>query len=322
MSLDDLLIILDQAPGANDLEIPRSLLERLVNEGTDPAAALASVEDYEGRGGYDPDFIDGFPVPIPTMGQALVSDLVEVVDGSHELAYEHFSVVMSRSRRLARVTASNIDGGRRLEIERGRDRWSFDPRIDVALQIGNDLYANNPLDRGHLVRRQDPTWGDSLEESQRANDDTFHFTNCAPQHEDFNQSTTTWHGLEDYILNITRGSGLQVSVFTGPVLAEEDPEYRGAQLPRQFWKIVATLKSDGSPSATAYLLSQAGLLDSLEGLVEAPFGSFGVFQTTVGAVEGLTELNFGSLRDADPLAGDEAALAAPKSLDRLQDLTI
>jgi len=322
MSLDDLLIILDQASSVEDVEIPGSLLERLVVEGMDPVAALRAAEDYEDRTGYDPDFIEDFTVPLPEIGQALMSDLVEVADGSHELAYEHFSVVMSRSRRLARVTASNIDGGRRLEIERGRDRWSFDPRIDISLQIGNDLYANNPLDRGHLVRRQDPTWGDSLEESQRANNDTFHFTNCAPQHEDFNQNTTTWHGLEDYILNITRASGLQVSVFTGPVLAEDDPEYRGAQLPRQFWKIVATLKSDGSPSATAYLLSQAGLLGSLEGLVEGPFGEFGVFQTSVAAVEGLTDLDFGSLRDFDPKAGDETALTAPTSLDRLQDLTI
>ena len=134
MSLDDLLIILDQAPSADDIEIPRSLLERLVGEGADPAVTLASVEDYEGRRGYDPDFIGTFPVPLPTVRQALVSDLVEVDDGSHELAYEHFSVVMSRSRRLARVTASNIDGGRRIEIERGRDRWSFDPRIDVEVQ--------------------------------------------------------------------------------------------------------------------------------------------------------------------------------------------
>jgi endonuclease G len=321
MSLDDLLIILDQASSADDVEIPRSLLDRLVVEGVDPVAALGSVEDYEGRRGYDPDFIDGFPVPLPALGQAIVSDLAEVDGGSHELAYEHFSVLMSRTRRLARVTASNIDGGRRLEIERGRDRWFFDPRIDIELQVGNDLYANNPLDRGHLVRRQDPTWGDSLEESQRANDDTFHFTNCAPQHEDFNQNTTTWHGLEDYILNITRESGLEVSVFTGPVLAEDDPEYRGAQLPRQYWKIVATLKSDGSPSATAYLLSQGGLLGSIEGLA-GPFGSFGVFQTSVSAVEGSTELDFGSLSDFDPLAGDEAALAAPRSINRLQDLTI
>ncbi|NJN36355.1 MAG: hypothetical protein HC794_03975, partial [Nitrospiraceae bacterium] len=39
-------------------------------------------------------------------------------------------------------------------------------------------------------------------------DDTFHYTNSAPQHEDLNQKD--WVGLEDYILQAahTRGSRL------------------------------------------------------------------------------------------------------------------
>jgi endonuclease G, mitochondrial len=321
MSLDDLLIILDEARGADDVTIPRGLLEELVAAGAPPDVGLARPEDYEDRSGYDPDFIEGLAAPLPTFDPALASDLVAVGDGSNVLAYEHFGLMISRSRRLARVTAVNIDGGRRLEIERGRDRWSFDPRIGIEFQIGNDLYANNALDRGHLVRRQDPTWGDSLEESQMANDDTFHFTNCSPQHEDFNQNTTTWHGLEDYILNISRESGLLVSVFTGPVLSEDDPEYRGAQLPTRYWKIVATLASDGSPSATAYLLNQIGLLSTLDGLV-GPFGPFGVFQTSITAVEAQTSLDFGMLREFDPLATDEAALTVPRRLDDLHDIAI
>jgi endonuclease G len=32
-------------------------------------------------------------------------------------------------------------------------------------------------------------------------DDTFHFTNCCPQHERFNQGKNLWAGLEDYLLN-------------------------------------------------------------------------------------------------------------------------
>ena len=38
------------------------------------------------------------------------------------------------------------------------------PRISLDLQIGNDFYSNEPggnfFDRGHLVRRQDPNWGE------------------------------------------------------------------------------------------------------------------------------------------------------------------
>ena len=44
-----------------------------------------------------------------------------------------------------------------------------DPRIPADQQQNNDMYRSangnpNPLDRGHLVRRLDPCWGDTLEE--------------------------------------------------------------------------------------------------------------------------------------------------------------
>ena len=47
-------------------------------------------------------------------------------------------------------------------------------------QTGEEAYRDNPLDRGHLVRRLDPAWGASRDEAKRSNDDTFHFTNCTP----------------------------------------------------------------------------------------------------------------------------------------------
>ena len=56
-------------------------------------------------------------------------------------------------------------------------------------------------------------------------------------------------------------SDLKVSVFSGPVLDDGDPSYRGVALPLQYWKIVAMVRTDGKPSVTAYLLSQSALLD-------------------------------------------------------------
>lgn len=50
---------------------------------------------------------------------------------------------------------------------------------------------------------------------------------------------------------------LKVSVVTGPILAADDPLYRGVALPRQYWKVVAMTRSNGVLSATGYLLSQA-----------------------------------------------------------------
>jgi endonuclease G len=74
------------------------------------------------------------------------------------------------------------------------------------------LYIDNDLDRGHMVRRLDPVWGDAAE---TANEDTFHYTNSCPQHKDLNQKT--WNDLEDYVLLNAGKHQLKLNVFTGPV---------------------------------------------------------------------------------------------------------
>lgn len=67
-----------------------------------------------------------------------------------------------------------------VRLKRERDRWFLDPRLAEDEQTGEAVYSNNALDRGHLVRRLDPAWGSSRTVAKRANNDTFHFTNCTP----------------------------------------------------------------------------------------------------------------------------------------------
>jgi endonuclease G len=297
---------------------------------TAPVSPLTADQDLASRTGFDPDFL-GARVPLPAMSERLAADAATFErDGrtDHELRYEHFSLVISRSRRFALITAVGVDGRRRLPIDRTRDKWSFDPRIAAGLQVGEGLYLNNALDRGHLVRRQDPDWGDTLAESLRANQDTFHFTNCTPQHSAFNQGTDLWHGLEDYILNNASGHQLRVVVFTAPVLAEDDKVYRDVQIPRRFWKIVVTRTSDEQLHATAYILSQEELLGLP--IAAAPgddwiYGAYRTFQTSVATIEALTELDFGPLREADPYvpaAGRFGARAEDRELAELTDMVL
>jgi endonuclease G len=318
-SVDDRLDEIRRAIGAasaGTIEVSREDGEMLL----ELAGARLEVDpDYDARPGYDPAFLAGVPILLPSFtDQARENDRVLLGDpGDPELRYHHFSVVMSRSRGFAFVTAVNIDGRKNLSVLRTADRWIFDPRIPKELQVGDDLYLNNQLDRGHLVRRQDPCWGDAMDQAVAANNDTFHFTNCSPQHAGFNQSPETWHGLEDYILHNAASQEMKVTVFTGPVLADDDPVYRGVQLPQQFWKVVSTTKDDGSLSTTAYLLSQSQLLGDLA--AEAfTFGAYKTFQVRVDVVEQLTDLDFGQkLRDSDPFA----ALAAAAARVELRDFT-
>ncbi len=294
------------------------------DEGT--AEAIAIDPKYGSRRGYDPDFLGrDTPVPLPTLPDELAAKAArpsEDEDG-HELRYHHFSVVLNKERRLAFFTAVNIDGRSGKRLRREPDRWFLDPRLPAADQTGEAVYADNDLDRGHLVRRLDPAWGRTERTAKRANDDTFHFTNCTPQHKNFNQNKTTWAGLEDYILDHASNLKFRANVVTGPVFAEDDDDYRGVKLPRQYWKVVTMVKSDGSLSATGYLLSQERLLRELEatGEEEFSYGSYRTYQVPISRIEDLTEISFGQLRDSDPLEGLEAEMPE-REIDRPEQLVL
>lgn len=300
------------------------------------AAAPEGIQidpDYTGRRGYDSDFLSAaHRVPLPALHPDLIALAAfnrhagdgQAGDGrAHVLDYHHFSVVMNRQRRLAFFTAVNIDGTTSRRIRRDPDRWIFDPRLPDSEQAGEEVYRDNPLDRGHLVRRLDPAWGASQTVAKAGNDDTFHFTNCTPQHKDFNQNQTTWAGLEDYILDSADIGDLKVTVFTGPVLADDDELYRGVQLPRQYWKVVAMTKQNGDLSATGYLLSQDHLIDGLEAApAEFSYGAYKTYQVPIRRIEDLTRLSFDTLTDADPLARLEAAADTAREITRPHQLTL
>jgi endonuclease G, mitochondrial len=281
----------------------------LTTESVDP--------DYRTRCGYDPAFLGPvLPLPVLTSGADSVSA---------PLPYHHFSVVMHRARKLALFTAVNIDGGKADQPRRDRDRWILDPRIPADEQTGEEVYRDNDLDRGHLVRRLDPAWGP---QSAAAVDDTFHFTNCTPQHHDFNAGSTLWLGLEDYVLANAVTADLKVSVLSGPVLDGDDPRYRGVALPLQYWKVVSMMRTDGKLSATAYLLSQRALLDEFRtertpGTLPESFsyGAYRTFQVPVRRIADLTGLDLASYIAADPLERLETT-GLPRELVQLDHILL
>ena len=281
-----------------------------------PGGGKLKVEpdpDYDGRAGYDPDFL-GSRIAVPWLSDQSYADVAfNQRNGEKLLHYHHYSLAMSKSRRMAFFTACNIDGAQIHTMKRdwfSGDRWSFDPRLDRKLQIGDELYSSNPLDRGHLVRRLDPVWGGSFAAAKRANDDTFHWTNCSPQHEGFNRHATLWGGIEDYILENADRFDLKVTVFTGPIFAETDQEYREVRIPSAYWKVVVARRLDtGALSATAYILSQEALIDGLEEAFS--YGAWKTFQVSVADLERRSGLQFRGLGAHDPLAqGAEEGLEA------------
>jgi endonuclease G len=276
---------------------------------------------FAGRPGYVAEFLGHFHVPLPSPRSERRNDVLEISAGRIRLDYEHFSVVMSRSRKMAMFTAVNIRGADYFKVNRDHDVWSYDGRIPLDAQLGEELYAGNDLDRGHLVRREDPNWGGEAE-AELANQDTFHFTNCSPQMHRMN--SVTWLGLENYILVNAKAWEARVSVFTGPVFGAHDLTYRGVQIPLAYWKVVAFLNDDGKPSATAYMVDQEHELSSLE----AAYGRFKTYQRSVQHIEQLTGLDFGPLAGYDGFTNEERRQGAQamgvlrEELRRLEDIRV
>lgn len=261
---------------------------------------VSKPETFNGRTGYKADFIEGWPIPFPKPGSDDDVRTPRTGGSGALLNYQHFSTLQSSSRRMPMIVGVNIDGNRTKKITRENTPWRFDGRLNVEDQIGDEVYAEkkNVLDRGHMVRREDPNWGTAAA-AGRANIDTFHFTNSCPQMAAVNQRV--WLGLENYILHNTRDESIQISVFTGPVFRNKDLRYRGALIPRSFFKVVAVVNDDGRPSATAYEVSQEDELSELEFV----FGAYKTFQTSIRSIEEKTGLTFGDLSEYDGFSVSE-----------------
>ena len=300
--------------------------------------------DYSNRRGYRPDFLGGFAtVPFPQPDDArLAAAAPLIVPGEAErppadladalLAYDGYSLLMHAARRLAIVSAANVDfANRYAALDSRTEDWRIDPRIRAEHQLGNFFYRGtqarkNRFDRGHLTRNEDMEYGATKKAAVQRARDTFHYTNCAPQHEAFNQRTSwqdggqtiaMWQGLERHILedSIER-KNFRAMLFTGPVLADDDPEwdrFPGIPYPLKFWKVaVAETLEGGGLFATAFLMDQSRVIE-VEGLERAgvPFEPF-AFQVPVSRIEGLTGLSF----TWQPAGGDVQPLSTADVLAR------
>ncbi|GAB3092740.1 DNA/RNA non-specific endonuclease [Lysobacter terrae] len=213
------------------------------------------------------------------------------------------------------------------------ETWYKDERIAAEHQTNQALYDSQQvagfgtrdagrlgrmLQRGHMVRRMDPAWGaDAL--ALQADADTFHFTNCVPQLGFFNQGNADelelpnsgngrlWRALEDHVLGNAVAEDQRVTCFTGPVLKDDDPQYRNVQVPMLFWKVVVW-SEQGALRSLAMLADQTRVLEKIGTLPEGALNREALddldavedFLSTVAKIEALTGLDFGDdVRDAD-----------------------
>ena len=286
--------------------------------GENPPTQAASAANYANRNGYQPDFIAGHALSLAQIIAPRSQEVAPLRAGATGTAaildYQNFSLAICAERRLAFLTATNIDGARYISINRDSgqpsllpegDSWYEDSRIDSRYTLVQSFYRefSRWFDRGHLTRRSDPTWG-TPQEAIRANKDTFHFTNCSPQHFRFNQSLQYWQGVERYILEYgVLQSKKRITVLTGPVLNQQWRQYGEAKVPLMYWKVILRIGNDGEPQATALLVNQAKLLDEPRRVIARAqpeaIPQVDEFRITVSGLENLTGLDFSAFRAWD-----------------------
>ncbi len=269
-----------------------------------PEKALVFDPSYAERSGYDPEFL-GVSLPLPAVEPSRVDELycapdyhahasrfrdVPPVDltggdagGPVILHYHHFSLAFNKRFRMCHWTASNVDFS---DLQRqdarnrggfGDDTWRYDPRVPRELQLGDkDVYKPaTRVDKGHIVRREDNCWGAPGLQTEFANADTFHWTNCTPQHEAFNKEHPTdndkkgasiyaglglkgdWGHFEADLAEALDHNGGQASIFAGPVLTSRSAAIDWGKgevtIPDKFWKVIVVPDSRAlHPTLKAY----------------------------------------------------------------------
>jgi endonuclease G, mitochondrial len=354
---------------------PVTTTQPLAADGGSEAAAAWKTEDFSDRGGYEPGFIPGFEVPFPSFDpqvfRAAANLDAESDDDPHELRYHHFSILMNADRRLAAVTACNIDGKRIKAVVRdtktviskptlgelgiealvggpeASDDFRPDRRVDLAEQMTREFYEKQIVagfpdpqsqariarifQKGHIVLRGDPAWG-TVAQATVAERDTFFYTNAAPQLGFFNQGSPMnkpgtkgklrWRAVETYVLRNAVTMRQRVTVFAGPIFADDDPPYRfDSQVPMRFWKIAVW--SDGEAlRSIALIADQRPLIKVMPEAMLAGSEAFededelarvSEFLTKVEQIEALTGLDFG----AEVRRGDVRRGEGPESLRAL-----
>ncbi|RWX81556.1 peptidase [Neorhizobium lilium] len=279
--------------------------------------------------GYEPDFLPSLPINIDDiLGEQKESAAPLKSGQGHQLDYLHFSTVVHRERKFPILTAVNVRGDSLKHPGEREGSFRVDARMDEAFQSAANFYekklGKDPVQfsRGHLVRRFDPCWGDSVEDARIADEHTFHYTNAAPQVQGFNAGQ--WLDVEDYVLDRAQSKERRMTVFAGPIYRGDDPEYGHKRpggpwrIPVSFWKVVVVEKASGEFAATAFILGQIKLIQALyeakvftnlrqNSLADLQSNNL---QTTIATVEQETGLNFRMLRDFDALNALESTRRA------------
>jgi endonuclease G len=202
-----------------------------------------------------------------------------------------------------------------------------------------NLTATSTRRRRGTIRLLDPCWSDSDDEATAlakallGSEDTFHYTNAAPQVQHYND--IDWGDLEDYLLDRAQTTEKRLTVFTGPIYRDDDPLYGKDRpggpwrIPLSFWKVAVLQKSPTRVAAAAFIVGQTQYVQALyEAKVFLGLKPYTVdemrsrrIQTTIAAIEAETGLDFSAVRPFDA-QGTLEATRRTRWMNSVEDVVI
>ena len=268
---------------------------------------------------YNPDFITGHSIPLPTPNARVLQSAF----GGDYIHHSRHSLLFSRERGFSFVSANNVDGASMPARQYTTRSFRNDPLISPnSLQVDRNrgyresrdqVFGPNPWDQGHLARRKSMSWGNE-QDARIAERESDMWSNIAPQHG--NLHSNAWGRIEDWMLARVQGGGDRACVFTGPVFTEDDPAHRNGpnedpiRIPAGFWKVIS-VELNGAMRSAGFLVWQR----DYDSDVPLPFAPV-LEQVRLTTIEVLTGLTFPALRAFDPLLfGDQRTDTARATSD-------
>jgi endonuclease G len=355
--------------GLHDKAVPATP-QQISSTASDTGLFVRAIEkviidqtNYKQRNGYNPKFLgDGLIVPLPKLTTQKFGKVLKI-NSKSEIKYWNYSIIMNLKRRLAYFSAANVDSSKfRGNRDADGDTWYNDTRVEKINklgQLGKDFYkkqkdfeadrTRNPFDQGHLTARQHLQWGDTDEEAKRNGDESYHYTNCSPQHWKFNQNSKVnglWFRLEQAAVS-QLSAGSRLCLINGPVFDAPlstlgpdrrlrlnlkgkrvpDGEFGEVKIPRLFFKVIA-YREGPQLRAKAFVISQEDLLSTIDRYypdesTQAMFSDLEIrlYQVKISDLEKLTGLDFGKLSDSDVSTTEESFTRSRGLPNEIEDLS-
>lgn len=277
--------------------------------------------DFSDCDGFQEDFMNTLiPLPLPT--PALRSKLAFLIESpsAYVLKYHHISTYLHAVRRVPALSAINVHAKFRhavLDDEGSRqDKWFRDNRIDYDVQLNDAFYLKSGFDKGHLSRREDAEWGNTVAKAKLAADLTCSYANAIPQVPALNRNRFGYHGLwgqlEEKLLEQgienESGKSARICVFSGPLFKNDDPVFKGVQVALSFFKVVVWYDGTGTLRATGFKLTQEDLVGEIAFEVLRFDTVFKTYQWPISRIEDATGITFHANiknNDTSPADGDD-----------------